>query len=393
MAEEEGRDEVRDVEQTGWLQRLGQSFGGVIFGFVLIIGAGVLLFWNEGRAIATARSLSEGAGLVHTVDAGKVDPANDGKLIHVVGALSAAGPVNDGEFAVHAAALRLIRRVEMFQWNEETETETTKKLGGGEEKTTTYKYARAWADKAIDSTKFRERAGHTNPQMTYRTRNILAPQPRLGAFAVPDTLLGNFGAEHPLPVTDEGAAALQKKLNKPVQVVDGVIYIGRDAEQPAVGDFRIAFTEVPLQDASIVAQQAVNSFAAYRTKAGGTVQLIAAGRVPAADMFKSAQDDNRMWTWLIRAGGCVLLFFGFGLILAPLGVLADVIPILGDVVRAGAGLVGLLCTAVIAPLVIAVGWMWYRPGVAVGILAVGAAVAYGAIRLARQRAARKVAAA
>ena len=393
MADEEARqDVVTDVEQTGWLARLARSVGGVIFGFLLIIGACVLLFWNEGRAIQTARSLSEGAGLVHDVAADQVDPANDGKLIHVSGPLSVAGPVLDAEFSVRSSGLRLVRRVEMFQWTEEQDSETRKKLGGGEEKTTTYKYTRAWADKPVDSSKFRERAGHANPEMTWRTRNLLAPQPTIGAFSVPDNLLASFGSERSLAASDDQAAALQRKLDKPVRVVDGAIYIARDPDQPAVGDVRITYAEVPLQDASVVARQSGNGLAPYVAKAGGTVDLIAAGRVPATDMFKSAQDDNRLWTWLIRAGGCLLMLFGFGLILGPLGVLGDVIPFIGDVIRAGTGLVSLLCTAVVAPVVIAIAWLWYRPLVAVGILAVGGAVAFGAIWLARQRKERKTAA-
>jgi hypothetical protein len=391
--DEGGRDVVTDVSQTSWLQRLAQSVGGVIFGFLLVVGAGVLLFWNEGRAIETARSLSEGADLVHDVDANRIDPANDSKLVHVAGPLAAAGPVLDAEFGMRSSGLRLVRRVEMYQWTEEQESETRKKLGGGEEKTTTYKYARAWEDKPVDSSKFRERTGHANPQMTYRHRELLAPQPRIGAFSLPDNLVANFGGERPLAASDEQAAGLQRKLGKPVQMVDGAIYIARDAAQPAVGDVRITYTEVPLQDASVVARQSGNGLAPYVTKAGGSVDLIAADLVPAADMFKSAQAGNRLWSWLIRAGGCLLMLFGFGLILRPLGVLGDVIPLLGDVIRVGTGLVALLCTAVVAPLVIAIAWLWYRPLVAVGILVAGGAVAFGAIWLARQRRDRKTAAA
>ena len=87
-----------------------------------------------------------------------------------------------------------------------------------------------------------------------------------------------------------------------------------------------------------------------------------AGSVPAADMFKEAQDDNRLWTWLIRLGGCVAMFIGFALIMNPLSVLADLIPILGDIV--GTGIVAFLCIAAIAPVVIAIAWFAYRPVVA-----------------------------
>jgi hypothetical protein len=396
MAEEDGegrRDVVTDVEQTGWLSRLGQSFAGVLFGFVLIVGACVLLFWNEGRAITTARSLTEGGGVVRDVDAGRIDPANEGKLIHIAGPVAVSGPVLDAEFGMRSNGLRLVRRVEMYQWTEEETTETKKKLGGSEEKTTTYKYNRAWTDKPVDSTKFRERAGHTNPQMMWRERRQLAAQPRIGVFSLPSSLLANFGAERPLAANDDQAAAAQRKLNKPVQVLDGVIYVAGDPAQPAVGDVRVTYSEVPLQDASVVARQAGNTLAAYQTTAGGTIELIAAGLVPAAQMFEAARDDNRLWTWLIRAGGCLLMFIGFALIMGPLGVLGDLIPFIGDVVRAGTGLVGLLLTAVLAPIVIAAGWLFYRPVVAAGILVIGGIVAYMAIRIARQRQQRKVAAA
>ena len=56
-----------------------------LFGLVLVIGACILLFWAEGRAVKTARSLEEGKGLVVEVDAAKIDAGNDGKLVHITG--------------------------------------------------------------------------------------------------------------------------------------------------------------------------------------------------------------------------------------------------------------------------------------------------------------------
>ena len=113
MAEEEGRDSVTEVTSTSWLRRLGQSFGGVILGFALIIGSGILLFWNEGRAVTTANSLKEGAAAVVNVAADKIDPANDKKLVHMTGDAKAAGPVVDPDFGISAPALP--RRME-FLW-------------------------------------------------------------------------------------------------------------------------------------------------------------------------------------------------------------------------------------------------------------------------------------
>ena len=51
-----------EVTSRSWISRIGQSIVGVLIGLVMVIAAIVVLFWNEGRAIQTARSLAEGAG-------------------------------------------------------------------------------------------------------------------------------------------------------------------------------------------------------------------------------------------------------------------------------------------------------------------------------------------
>jgi hypothetical protein len=382
-------EEVTEISETSWLSRLGQSFAGIIFGILLIVVSCAVLFWNEGRAVTTARSLTEGAGLVKTVAADKVDPANEGKLVHVIGTLSTTGPARDDEFAMKSDGVHIVRHVQMFQWTEDSESDSSKKLGGGETTKTTYKYKRDWVDKPVDSSKFHTRDGHANPQMTWRLRQVLAPGIKLGTFSMPDTLMRGFGKEESLEVGDEQVAALQKHTQKPVQAIDGALYVGKDPAQPSVGDFKITFAEVKAQTASVVARQAGPTFEPYTTRAGGKVELMMAGSVPAADMFKEAQDDNRLWTWLIRLGGCVAMFIGFVLIMNPFAVLADVIPILGDIVGAGTAIVAFLCTAAIAPVVIAIAWFAYRPVVAVITLVVGGALVAGVGYVARQYRSRK----
>ena len=86
------------------------------------------------------------------------------------------------------------------------------------------------------------------------------------------------------------------------------------------------------------------------------------------------------------------MFLGFMLILNPLVVVADVVPFIGNILSAGAGIVSLVLTAIVAPVVIAVAWFWYRPLVSAVVLAIGLALAYGFKRWASQQAAARNAA-
>jgi hypothetical protein len=106
-------------------------------------------------------------------------------------------------------------------------------------------------------------------------------------------------------------------------------------------------------------------------------------------MFAAAQRENRILTWVLRFAGVVAMFLGFVLVLRPLVVVADVVPFIGSILSAGAGIVSLVLTAIVAPLVIAVAWFWYRPLVSAAVLAVGLVLAYGFKRWASQRAAAR----
>lgn len=96
-----------------WFSRLAQSAKSVLVGLLFFIASFPLLFWNEGRAVRTARSLAEGAGAVRSVAAEAIDSGNEGKLVHASGAVTADGPVVDADLGVEAQALKLIRNVEI----------------------------------------------------------------------------------------------------------------------------------------------------------------------------------------------------------------------------------------------------------------------------------------
>ena len=380
-------DSFTVTTSTSWFARLRNAVGAVVIGLVLVVGMVVLLFWNEGRAVTTARSLAEGAGAVVSVAADKVDPANEGKLVHVSGTVTTDSTPSDPDFAISATGVRLVRNVEMYQWKEESRSETTKKLGGGEETTTTYTYSKTWDDEALDSGSFKQPNGHQNPSMEIRGRSFQIPEAKLSAFTLDQPVLDQIGGNEVLTIKPDQSAAIEAAYSgdKKLSIVDGRIYLGWNPSSPAIGDYRVSYELVPLGGISVIGQQQGQKFQHYQTIAGDQLLMVSLGNIPAAQMFKEAEDANKLMTWIIRAVGLVLLGVGFALFMSPLGVIGDVIPFIGSIVRLGTGIVAFFLAIVVGTITIAIAWFYYRPLLAIGILVVGAVVAYAIIRLGRSR--------
>ena len=378
-------DSFTETTTTSWLSRIGESIKGILVGLALVAGSGAFLFWNEGRAVQTERSLTEGAGLVTSVAADRVDPASEGKLIHVSGDTKTTAALADADFGVTTQALRLVRTVEMYQWKEEERTETRKNVGGSEEKVTTYTYVRTWSDRRIDSSKFKRSGGHENPQMRYQERNVLASDATLGAFKLDGRVLQLLPAEEELRVEPALAETARRRVGGSAQVVDGRFYIGADPGSPRIGDLRIGYRYAKVGPASVIGRQTGSGFGDYQTQAGDRLLMARPGAATAAAMFKAAQDENRILTWVLRLVGVIVMFVGWALVLRPLVVVADVVPLFGNILQAGTALVAGLLTAILAPLVIAIAWLWYRPLVSVVVLGIGATIVIGLRMLAARR--------
>jgi hypothetical protein len=367
-------DSVSVTSSSSWFSRIGKAFGGIVVGLILlIIGVG-LLFWNEGRAVKTYNTLKEGQGLVINVGADSVDAANEGKLVHLTADATTEETLADGDFGISANAIRLRRDVEMYQWKENKETETRKKLGGGEEAVTTYTYRKEWSSSLNDSSNFQEPSGHGNPsEFPYDNMTWDAETVPAGAFFLSSDLISQLSNFSDLSVRDvpEGA-----EWPENATVNKGGIYLGANPAEPQIGDARIKFSAVEPGPVSLIAAQNGDTFAAYQTKAGGTLAMIVAGNVPAQQMFEDAIATNTLVTWLVRLGGFILLWIGFGLLFAPLSVLADIVPIFGSLVGAATGLIAFLLALAVALTVIALAWLFFRPllGITLLVLAITAVV-------------------
>lgn len=378
-----------ETTRTSWFTKLKNGVVGTLVGIILVLVAIYFLFWNEGRAIQTYRALVEGAGLVVSVDSGSVDAANDGKLVHITGAVKANGELSDPEFDIRAdGALAIAREVEMYQWVEKSESKTEKNVGGSEETTTTYSYSKEWSSRRIDSSDFKVPGGHENPDFAVPANTVTVETANVGAYVLDGSDVANLGDQKTIPLTQDDVDRIGSSIatSRPVRMNQGAIYVGTSVTSPQVGDLKISFERTDLSEASFVGKQQGDTLVAYTTTNGREVFLSAAGKKDAAAMFEDAQTENTIITWIIRVAGLIGIFIGFQLFFGLFGAIGDVIPFVGSLVRTGTGLIALVLTLIVGPITIAIGWIAYRPLLAFGIIGAGILLAALIIFLRRKSA-------
>ena len=378
-----------EVTSTSWFGRIGDSIKSFIFGLGIFVGSFFLLFWNEGRAVRTEKGLNEGQGVVVTVPADRVNPANNQKLVHLTGKAVTTETLADPDFLISANAIKLRRSVEMYQWEEKKETSTRKKVGGGEERTTTYSYNKTWSDRPIDSESFKESAEHQNPKsMPFDSREAKAEKVTLGAFTLTPSLLEKMSDYEPIALTDQQLAALPAELKSKLKVHNNTFYAGADPAAPQIGDTRVAFSAVNPADVSVVSKQIGSSFEPYRASTGIDINMLRRGVFSAKAMFEAALRDNAIMTWVLRGIGFFLMFLGLAMFFRPISVLGDVLPFVGSMLAFGTGLFAFVISIVLSVGTIGVAWVVYRPVLGIALLA----VAIGVLVMFAMRGKKKVAA-
>lgn len=354
------------------------------FGLLFIVAAAILLFWAEGRAVNTARALEEGSGIVVEVNAGQVDPANDGRLVHIMGDAVAQDVPADTRFGIRAeGAMRLARKVEMLQWREVAREVERTGNDGKTVKTTVYDYEQVWSATPVNSSGFKTASAPKNPPMPVQGDTFDVMAAKVGAFTIAGNEVAHLSRKTPLPLTETGIRQAAAALGgtKPMWLVNDLFLSASDPDKPEVGDIRIGYERGDVTRVSAVGKQQGGRLIAYTTSNGRDVFLIQNGQASAQEMFKDAIAGNVFLTWVIRISGLALMFGGFLLSFTPLTLTLGRIPLIGGLVRGGASLVAVIMTLLLGGLVIGIGWIFFRPllGIAIILAGVVLAVALGVL--------------
>ncbi len=298
------------------------------------------------------------------------DPTSEGKLIHFIGVARTPSVLTDTDFGVGGSALKLHRIVEVYQWEENSKSDTKEKLGGGTETTTTYTYSQDWFDRLIDSSDFKESETHINPTVKrFENKEWIAANVSVGAYEIPDDLLAALSGYQPFTVTSEMLKTLPDATQNQVELTGNMLYFQSTASaMPQIGSTRIRYEIIAPQVLSVIAKQSQATLVPYTTKNGRTINMIQTGSHTAGEMFEGAIANNRVMTWVLRILGTILMFIGLRMTMGVLPIVASVIPFVGRIVGAGMSLASGLMTLIGASITIAIAWIVYRPLVGIVLL-------------------------
>lgn len=362
--------------------RVKSSFGGIGTGFIMIIAATVLLWWNEGRAVKTAKMLDEAEGVaVHMTDVNMLDPQYQDKLVHANGTVVTLDSLFDSDFHVGVKGMRLTRSVSYYQWVEHSSSSKEDKLGGSQEVTTTYTYSTEWVSSPINSSEFKdpEYKNYNNGGVRRQVENkdFIAQSAKIGAYRLPENMISSFPRSNMMPLM----LSIQGDSTD-MHVNNNEIYFGANPNDPMVGDVRVEYRYIPAQNVvSLIAKVQGDTFTRFTAKNGKSFSSLVLGERSMEEMFESEKAGNNMLTWILRILGFIFVSAGLKQIFDFLSTLLKVVPFLASIMSWGVGLVCNVIAFAWTLIVVAIAWLFYRPLLSVCLLAIaGAAVYYFAIK-------------
>ena len=410
----------QEQRTTGYGTRVGNSFKAIGSGILLFCIGTALLWWNEGRAVKTEKLLDEvGGNYVEMENPNKKDASLDGELICGTALATTEDSLSDKQFGVGTKAIALHRRVEYYQWVEESNETSEDKLGGKEVTTTTYTYSKKWVSRPVESSDFKDPAYQNKNTIltTVEEDDQYAENVSFGAYKLNESLIHRISSREGLDLAinedlmkelDKGAQtayerfygvkkstkqtveqpaettvlsdsakavadslkavndsiiknAVNKKDLEYVHQAGNVLYFGRVPGSPEVGDVRVTFEKVVPAKVTVMAVIDGDSFKPYKAKNGKRFQTLVMGKKSGDELIDAEKEANNMWLWLLRGIGVLLVIGGLKGIFGFLETILKVVPFIANIFGWGVGVVCTILGVVWSLIVIAIAWLFYRP--------------------------------
>lgn len=270
----------------------------VLGGALLLLGALLLGFTEHTDRL---RAMGEDAlgGFVLTGSAAVPGPGSNGKLVLAVGVPKVHAPARDAQFGVEVDAPALVRKVEMFQWNETR--------FGGERS-----YEMDWFDHPIDASTFGHPAGHENPGAF----PIVAER-----FDSPGVTVSGFRLAPPLVRLIAGIEPFKPDLSHvpanmaaTFQPHGSALVTSSDPARPQVGDLRIRWMKIDPSAITVFARDEDGTLVPARDPEGNPIDQVLVGKLSLTDVLTDAPQPPH-FKWARRILAILLAWAGASMLL------------------------------------------------------------------------------
>ena len=294
------------------------------------------------------------------------------------------------------------RKVEYYQWEEHAKQEKKDKIGGGEETVTTYTYTKGWHTNPINSSAFKDpQYKRSNFVLTIvEAGDVWAQNVTFGAYTLPESLIRSISSSEPmtpiisseqlesmdnqvrqvamqysdkLSVTSAIESGMKKRSAEGKEFVHmsgNQLYFGTVPSSPAIGDVKVTFEKIMPAKVTLIAKVNGNTFEPYKAKNGYTFQTLVMGKKDAAEIYEDEHQTNTIMLWAFRIIGILMVVGGLKGIFGFLETLLKVVPFIANILGWGVGVICTVVGVVWSLIVIAIAWLFYRPVLAIVLLAI-----------------------
>ncbi|XP_034943332.1 transmembrane protein 43 homolog [Chelonus insularis] len=339
-------------------QEFQQSRFTTVIGCILCLIGIFLLVSNEGEAASVSHSLNE--ALSHIVIIENIyDLSKDyeDRLVYFSGPLWINEPLTEPDYGVIIESVKLKRRVQVYQWVEIEEERTYENYEDGKH----YYYTTEWKDKLIDSDQFYIRYGHENPkEMPIKSQIQIADQVKIGNIILGSELKKKFNDFR--EITSD-----QRPERSDIKMHAGLYYHSSDLWNTQVGDVRVllSFAGKAGDIYTIVGKFVRGTIVPFITPHGNEILLQRKNKVTIEIMFHLEHVYNYWRTWIMRCIGWLVIFMSTTCLSNTIKKITLNSQYLSGIIPLDS--LALTTSFSISILVVGIGWLWYRPIIAICI--------------------------
>lgn len=292
---------VRNNFKQTWLTTL--------LSLVLFTGVTYFLLWAESQTIQSNLLLEELVSSAESIDVHTGDEAEhyEGKIVHIVGPLRILEPISEPDYNIQVQAVKLRKRVQMYQWIEETTDQDNFLTEPAEESQKTYWYHKDWRDYVVDSSLFYIRPGHHNPtSISIFSETHIAENVKIGWLYL--------GLDVKRKVNDYYEIWSDSRPERSdIKLHSGFYYHGESALQHEIGDLRVHFTYAGREDdiytaVGVVERGTLQAYSPTGFPSADPISLLRKGSYSLKQLSELEKRDANIHTWKYRLLGFIQVF-------------------------------------------------------------------------------------